>query len=177
MEPGCRWKPFWPPFWYIFGPLEPLKIVLSLGRGAIFAENSMTRPGLQNQAQKAAKIEAKSLPGGFKMASKRVSKKASMLDPILYYFCRFWRGKMASKIASKTALALRLGLSTPGSPPGAHFDPLGPRFWSLRELIFMASAASSAAWPEARSPRSAWLTKGGRRCWRSHGQSAGHRLR
>ena len=43
----------------------------------------MTRPGLQNQAQKAPKIEAKSLPGGFKMASKRVSKKASMLDPIL----------------------------------------------------------------------------------------------
>ena len=85
--------------------------------------------------------------------------------------------KMASKIASKTALALKLGLSTPGSPPGAHFDPLGPRFWSLRELIFEASAASSAAWPEARSPRSAWLTNGGRRCWRSHSQSADHRLR
>ena len=78
--------------------------------------------------------------------------------------------KMASKIASKTALALELGLSTPGSPPGAHFDPLGPRFWSLRELIFEASAASSPAWPEARSPRSAWLTNGGRRCWRSHSQ-------
>ena len=46
----------------------------------------MTRPGLQNQAQKAPKIEAKSLPGGFKKASKRVSKKASMLDPILKLF-------------------------------------------------------------------------------------------
>ena len=78
--------------------------------------------------------------------------------------------KMASQIASKTALALKLGLSTPGSPPGAHFGPLGPRFWSLRELIFEASAASSAAWPEARSPPSAWLTNGGRRCWRSHRQ-------
>ena len=42
--------------------------------------------GVQNQAQKAPKIEAKSLPGGFKMASKRVSKKASMLDPILKLF-------------------------------------------------------------------------------------------
>ena len=51
------------------------------------------------------------------------------------------------------------------------------RFWSLRELMFEASAASSAAWPEARSPRSAWLTNGGRRCWRSHSQSADHRLR
>ena len=46
----------------------------------------MTRPGLQNQAQKAPKIEAKSLPGGFKKASKRVSKKASMLDPIFKLF-------------------------------------------------------------------------------------------
>ena len=82
LEPGCRWKPFWPPFWFIFGPLEPLKFMLSLQRGAIFEENSMTRPGLQNQAQKAPKIEAKSLPGSFKKASKRVSKKASMLDPI-----------------------------------------------------------------------------------------------
>ena len=121
----------------------------------------MTRPGLQNQAQKAPKIEAKSLPGGFKMASKRVSKKASVLDPILKLFLSILEApgggasvKMASKIASKTALALKLGLST---PPGAHFDPLGPRFWSLRELIFEASAASSAAWPEARSPPSAEL--------------------
>ena len=119
------------------------------------------------------------------MVSKRVSKKASILDSMLKLFLSILEApggggrsvKMASKIASKTALALKLGLSTPGSPPGAHFDPLGPRFWSLRELIFEASAASSAAWPEARSPRSAWLTNGGRRCWRSHSQSADHRLR
>ena len=133
----------------------------------------MTRPGLQNQAQKAPKIEAKSLPGGFKMASKHVSKKASMLDPIFKLFLLILEApggvKMASKIASKTALALKLRLPT-GSPPGAHFDPLGPRFWSLRKLIFEASAASSAAWPEARSPPSAWLPNGGRRCWRSHSQ-------
>ena len=37
-------------------------------------------------------------------------------------FVDFGGVKMASKIASKTALALKLGLSTPGSPPGAHFD-------------------------------------------------------
>ena len=30
LEPGCRWKPFWPPFGSVFGPLEPLKIMLSL---------------------------------------------------------------------------------------------------------------------------------------------------
>ena len=52
---------------------------------------------------------------------------------------------MASKIASKTALASKLGFSTPRSPPGDHFDALGPRFWNLRELIFEASAASSGS--------------------------------
>ena len=52
---------------------------------------------------------------------------------------------MASKIASKTALASKLGLSTPRSPPEVNFDALGPRFWSLRELIFEASAASSGS--------------------------------
>ena len=31
--------------------------------------------------------------------------------------------KMASKNASKTAFASKLGLSTPGSPPGAHVAP------------------------------------------------------
>ena len=83
---------------------------------------------------------------------------------------------MASKIASKTALALKLGLSTPGSPPGAHFDPLGPRFWSLRELIFEASfAPSQRPKKQARSPNKRWvqtarLVQGGRRCWRSHSQ-------
>ena len=82
-------------------------------------------------------FEAKSLPGAFKKASKRVPKKASILDPIFKLFYSILEApggvKMASKIASKTASASKLGLSTPGS---AHFDPLGPRFWSLRELIF-----------------------------------------
>ena len=136
----------------------------------------MTRPGLQNQAQKAPKIEATSLPGGFKKASKRVSKKASILDPMLNICLTILEAPGGGERQNgfqnrfKNGLALKLCLSTPGSPPGAHFDPLGPRFWSLRELIFEASAASSAAWPEARSPRSAWLTNGGRRCWRSHSQ-------
>ena len=79
------------------------------------------------------------------MASKRVSKKASILDPILNLFVGFGgpRGgggasKRLPKIASKTALALKLGLCTPGSSPGAHLDPLGPRFWNFQELIFEA---------------------------------------
>ena len=132
-----------------------------------------------------SKIKPKRLPKSRPKASLEASrwlqnasqKRLRFWIPCASSFGRFWRPqgggrsvKMASKIASKTALALNLGLSTPGSPPGAHFDPLGPRFWSLRELIFEASAASSAAWPEARSPRSAWLTNGGRRCWRSHSQ-------
>ena len=63
-----------------------LKIMLPLQCGLTFSLKSLIAPGLQNQAQKAPKIEAKSLPGGFKKASKRVSKKASMLDPILKLF-------------------------------------------------------------------------------------------
>ena len=90
------------------------------------------------------------------MASKRVSKKASTLDPILKLFLTILEApgggrsvKMASKIASKTALALKLGLSTPGSPPGAHFEPprasiLEPPGADFRGLgRFIASLAGS----------------------------------
>ena len=143
----------------------------------------MTRPGLQIKPKRLPKSRPKASLEASRWLQNASQKRLRFWIPFKSSFCRFWRPqggrsvKMASKIASKTALALKLGLSTPGSPPGAHFDPLGPRFWSLRELIFEASAASSAAWPEARSPRSAWLTNGGRRCWRSHSQSADHRLR
>ena len=49
--------------------------------------------------------------------------------------------KMASKIASKTASASKLGLSTPGSPPGAHprasiLEPPGADFRMILERIF-----------------------------------------
>ena len=57
---------------------------------------------------------------------------------------------MASKIVPKTASASKLSFYTPGSPPGPHFDPIWARFWSLRGAIFEASAASSAAFREAR---------------------------
>ena len=109
-------------------------------------------------------------------------KKASILDPILKLFLSIFEApggrsvQMASKIASTTALALKLGLCTPGSSPGAHLDPLGPRFWNLRELIFEASfSPSQRPKKQARSPKKRWaqtarLVKGGRRCWRSHSQ-------
>ena len=32
LEPGCRWKPFWPPFWFIFGPLAPKNHALAVAR-------------------------------------------------------------------------------------------------------------------------------------------------
>ena len=148
----------------------------------------MTRLGLQNQAQKAPKIEAKSLPGGFKMASKRVPKKASILDPIFNLFLSILEPpggrsvKMASKIASKTALASNLGLSTPGSPPGAHFGSLGGKPSPLhrqpgQKHVRLLRGLFQRIAPEAKTPRtcrkqqripsrlprSAWLRNGGRR--------------
>ena len=76
-----------------------------------------------------------------------------MLDPILKLFLSVLEapGGGAERQNGFQNRFKKLGFSTPGSRPGAHFDPLGPRCWSLRELIFEASAASSAAWPEARS--------------------------
>ena len=179
MEPGCRPKPFSEASWGVFGsPRNPENHAPATMR-AHFWLKWLIAPGAQKSSPK-----IKSLPEASRWLQNASQKSLRFWIPCSCSFCRFWRPqgggrsvKMASKIASKTALALKLGLSTPGSPPGAHFDPLGPRFWSLRELIFEASAASSAAWPEARSPRSAWLTNGGRRCWRSHSQSADHRLR
>ena len=59
--------------------------------------------------------------------------------------------KMASKIASKTALALKLGLSTPGSRPGAHFDlasilePPGADFRGLGHFIGSLAGSTFAA--------------------------------
>ena len=58
--------------------------------------------------------------------------------------------KMASKIASKTALASKLGLSTPESPPGAHFDasilePPGADFRGLGRCIGSLAGSTFAA--------------------------------
>ena len=98
------------------------------------------------------------------MASKRVLKKASiLLDPILKLCLSIFEapGGAERQNGFQNSLKNGLGIKAPSSTPGAHFDPLVPRCWSLRKLIFEASAASSAAWPEARSPRSAWQTNGG----------------
>ena len=54
----------------MFGPPEPLKIVLSLWRGAIFRKNGMTRPGAQNGAQNDPQIEPQTTPRGLQIAKK-----------------------------------------------------------------------------------------------------------
>ena len=178
LEPGCRPKPFSEASWGVFGsPRNPKNHAPATMR-AQFWLKSLIAPGAPKSSPKGSQNRGQKPPwrlqDGFKTRLKKGFDVGSHFKALFDDFGGPRGGgrsvKMASKIASKTALALNLGLSTPGSPPGAHFDPLGPRFWSLRELIFEASAASSAAWPEARSPPSAWLTNGGRRCWRSHGQ-------
>ena len=55
-------------FGLIFGPPEPLKIMLSLWRGATFCKNGMTRPGSQNLAQNDPHIDTKTTPRGPKIA-------------------------------------------------------------------------------------------------------------
>ena len=135
-----------------------------------------------------SKIKSKRLPKSRPKASLEASrwlqnasqKRLRFLIQFSSSFCRFWRpqgGGAERQNGFQNRFKNGLGFKARSFHPGAHVDPLGPRFWSLRELIFEASPASSAAWPEARSPRSAWLTNGGRRCWRSHSQSADHRLR
>ena len=88
----------------------------------------MTPPGLQNQAQKAPKIEAKSLPGGFNRTSKGVSEKGAVFGAHFKGLGVDFGGqsKMAGQNAPNTSLASELGLSTPGSVPGAHLESLGP---------------------------------------------------
>ena len=54
----------------MLGPPEPLKIVLSLWRGAIFRKNGMTRPGAQNGAQNDPQIELQTTPRGLQIAKK-----------------------------------------------------------------------------------------------------------
>ena len=95
------------------------------------------------------------------MASKRVSKKASILDPIFKLFLSILEApgggrsvKMASKIASKTALAVNLGLSTPCwpprasilEPPGADFRGLGRFIASLAGSTFAAKRLANTWW-------------------------------
>ena len=70
LEPGWRRMLFWDPFWAYFWTPKPLKIVLSLWRGAIFRKNGMTRPGAQNGAQNDFQIEPQTTPRGFQIAQK-----------------------------------------------------------------------------------------------------------
>ena len=67
------------------GPRNPKNHAPATVR-AQFRLKSLTAPGLQNRAQQPPKIEPKTLPGGFKMASKRVSKNASILAPMFNDF-------------------------------------------------------------------------------------------
>ena len=158
MEPGCRPKPFSEASWGVFGsPRNPKNHAPATMRTHFWLK-SLIAHGAPKSSPKGSQHRGQKPPwrlqDGFKT---RLKKRFRFWIPFSSSFCRFWRPrggrsvKMASKIASKTALALKLGLST---PPGAHFDPLGPRFWSLRELIFEASCSpSQRPINQARSPK------------------------
>ena len=57
-----------PHFGFIFRPPEPLKILLSLWRGATFCKNGMTRQEDQNGAQNDPQIEPQTTPRGLEIA-------------------------------------------------------------------------------------------------------------
>ena len=151
LEPGCRPKLFSEAFFEVFGGSRNLKNHAPAIARAHFLLKSQFAAGAPKSSPKASQNGAQKpswrLPEGFKTSLKKgfdfsVNFKAFLVDfgdprggP---------RGfKKASKNDSKTALASKLAFSTPRSPPGAHFGALGPPFWSLRELIFEASAPSS----------------------------------
>ena len=153
LERGCRPKPFAEAFLDVFGASRNPKNHAPATVRAQFLLKSLSPAGGPKSSPKASQNGAQKPPWrlqeGFKMRFKKSFDFRINFKALLANFGGPRGGvKMASTIASKTS---KLGLSTPGSPPGAHFDPLGPRFWSLRELIFEASAASSAPSPEVRS--------------------------
>ena len=92
LEPGCRWMLFWVPFWAHFGTPEPLKIVLSLWRGAIFRKNGMTRPGAQNGAQNDPQIEPQTTPRGLQIAKKIPPNRRLIVGQISAQFLTIWGG-------------------------------------------------------------------------------------
>ena len=159
MERGCRPKPFSEAFLNVFGGSRNPKNHAPATVRAQFLLKSLIAAGGPKSSPKASQNQAQKPPWrlqeGFKTRVKKGFDFSVNFKALLADFGGPRGGprslKMASKIASKTALASKLGFSTPRSPPGVHFDALGPRFWSLRELIFEASAASSAPSPEVRS--------------------------
>ena len=77
-------------FGLIFGPPEPLKIVLSLWRGAIFSKNGMTRPGAQNGAQNDPQIDPKTTPRGPQIAKNIPPNGRLMFGQISAPFWTIW---------------------------------------------------------------------------------------
>ena len=159
MEPGCRPKPFSEASWGVFGsPRNPKNHAPATMR-AQFWLKSLIAAGGPKSSPKASQNQAQKPPWrlqeGFKTRVKKGFDFSVNFKALLADFGGPRGGprslNMASKIASKTALASKLGFSTPRSPPGIHFDALGRRFWSLGELFFEASAASLSPSPELRS--------------------------
>ena len=127
------------------GPRNPKNHAPATVR-AQFRLKSLTAPGAPKSSPTASQNRAQNPPwrlqDGFKTRLKKRFDFSTGFQP-LFVDLGGPRGggrrvKMASRIASKTAFAPKLRFSSPGSPPGLHFDPLGPRFWTLRELIFEA---------------------------------------
>ena len=127
---------FWTHVGLIFGPPEPLKIVLSLWRGAIFGKNGMTRPGAQNGAHNDPKIEPQTTPRDLQIAKKITPNRRFIFGPISAPFWTIWGVQNDPQKHPKTAFGAQGSL---GGLQGTLWGAFGVHFGlilSSRELIF-----------------------------------------
>ena len=115
-------------FGLIFGPPEPLKIMLSLWRGAIFRKNGMTRPGAQNGAPNDPQRLSNSLKDNSKSALDLWLNFSSILDD-------FGGSKMIPKSMLKPLSAPNGRLETSRAPFGEHLGSILVSFEALGAIF------------------------------------------
>ena len=110
-------------FGLIFGPPEPLKIVLSLWYGAIFAKHGMTRPGAPNRTQNDPKIEPQTTPRGLQMAKSVAPRRCSIFKQISIPILTILGSQIGTSNRSKIGLGAKREPRSPRQPPGGPQEP------------------------------------------------------
>ena len=118
-------------FGLILGPPEPLKIVLSLWRGATFSKNGMTRPGAQNGAQNDPQIEPQTTPRGLQIAKKIPPNRRLIFGQISAPFLTIWGVQDDPKKHPKTAFGAQGSL---GGLQGTLWGAFGVHFGLILKL-------------------------------------------
>ena len=118
-------------FWSFLGPLGTPKIMLSLWRGAIFANFASRAREPEIAPPNNPKIKPKTIPGGSRMARNVAPNRCSNFDQISALMLTIW-----AQIGQKSA-------SEPGARPEASREPFGRPFgfilasiWAPRGLMY-----------------------------------------